>query len=127
MPLAEYPLPSVSATNPRPLVWYKVPEEFQVSFTQYDDGGRDLALQHGGNGVKRWILNYDGLDTTQAAVLDAHMLTAKLDAEGLSAYGFNYRDRDGTLYSNVHYERYERPAHQFLNSQARGIQLVKFP
>lgn len=124
---AEFPLPSVSSSNPQPNVWYQLPEESQVDFTPYDDGGRDTALQNGGVGIKRWVLNYNGLTEAKAAILDAHMLTARLNAEGFSAYGFNYRDRDGTLYANVHYEKYDRPAHQKIWGQARNIQLAKFP
>src|ERR1051325_1565526 len=123
---SEFPLPSVSGSNPKPLIWYQLPEEFQVNFTEYDDGGRDTVLQSGGSGIKRWVLNYDGLTETEAAVLDAHALSARLDENGFSAYSFNYRDRDGTLYSFVRYEKYERPAHQKKWAQARNIQLAKF-
>ena len=127
MAIAEFPLPSVSGSNPMPLVWYQMPSIFQVGFTEYDDGGRDFKLQNGGTGIRRWFLFYDGMDATKAAILDAHMLLAKLDADGLSANSFNYRDRDATLYSNVRYERYERPQHKKIWIQARTIQLVKFP
>lgn len=127
MPIAEFPLPSVSASNPQPNVWYQVPEQFQVGSTDYDDGGKDVKLQAGGVGQKRWVLNYRGLDQTKVAILDGHMLTAKIDSSGLSANVFNYRDRDGTLYANVRYERYERPAHEQLWNQSRSIVLVKFP
>ena len=127
MAVAEFPLPSVSGSNPAPLIWYQLPEGFQVGYSEYDDGGRDTALQNGGSGIKRWVLNYDGLVAALAAILDSHMYSAKLDENGFSAYGFNYRDRDGTLYTNVHYEKYDRPAHQRIWAQARNIQLVKFP
>ena len=119
---------SVSSSNPRPLVFYEMPETFNVEFTEYDDKGRDFKLQSGGNGVKRWFIFYDGLTSAEAAILDAHMLSAKLDENGLSANSFNFRDRDTTtLYSGVRYERYERPAHKLKNIQTRTIQLVKFP
>lgn len=127
MPVAEFPTQSLSGNNPQPLVWYQIPEEFQVGFTQYDDGGRDFKLQHGGGGIKRWSLTYDGLTEAQAAILDAHKDSAKINGDGLSANGFNYRDRDGTLYANVRYEKYERPAHSKKWIQSRNIQLVKFP
>lgn len=128
MPIAEFPLPSVSGSNPVPSVWYQVqPEEFQIGFTQYDDGGRDFKLQNGGAGIKRWVLIYTVLSTTLAAILDNHMLSAKLNNEGLSAFTFNYRDRDGTLYAGVRYEKYERPQHVRVHNQSRTIQLVKFP
>lgn len=127
MPIAEYPLPSVSGSNPNPLIWYQLPEEFQVGSTDYDDGGKDVKLQHGGTGIKRWVLQYNGQTAAQIAPLDAHMLLARLDANGLSANTFNYRDRDGTLYSGVRYEKFERVAHSKIWSQARNVQLVKFP
>lgn len=127
MAVAEFPLPSVLSTNPRPSVWYQIqPEVFQVGFTEYDDGGRDFKLQHGGVGIKRWFLFYTVQSVAAVAILDAHALTAKLSGDGLSAFGFNYRDRDGTLYANVRYEKYERPQHVKLHIQQRIIQLVKF-
>lgn len=128
MPVAEFPLPSVSGSNPIPSVWYEVqPQAFQVGFTEYDDGGRDFKLQNGGSGIRRWVLVYTVLSAALAAILDNHMLTAKLSGEGLSAFSFNYRDRDGTLYSGVRYEKYERPQHRRLHNQQRVIMLVKFP
>lgn len=128
MSVAEFPLPSVSSGNPIPSVWYQMqPEIFQVAFTEYDDGGRDFKLQHGGTGIKRWFLFYTVQSVTSVAILDAHAFSAKIGADGLSAFGFNYRDRDGTLYANVRYEKYERPQHKFLHIQQRTIQLVKFP
>lgn len=128
MPVAEFPLPSVSGSNPFPNIWYQIqPEEFQMGFTQYDDGGRDFKLQNGGVGIKRWILVYTGKSVALVAILDAHALSAKIGPDGLSAHGFNYRDRDGTLYGNVHYARYDRPQHVKLHNQQRIIELVKFP
>lgn len=128
MPVAEFPMLSVSSSNPRPLVFYQLPETFNVLSTEFDDLGRDTALSNGGNGVKRWYLFYDGLTAAQAALLDSHMYSAKLNGDGLSAYGFNFRDRDTTtLYSNVHYQSFERPAHKNKDIQTRTIVLVKFP
>lgn len=128
MPVAEFPLPSVSAGNPSPLIWYQIlPEVFQVGFTEYDDGGRDFKLQNGGNGIKSWFLFYDGLTAALALILDNHMLTAKLNGDGLSANSFNYRDRDGTLYSGVRYQKYERAQHSRIWVQRRTVTLVKFP
>lgn len=128
MPIAEFPLPSVSGSNPAPLIWYQIqPEVFQVGFTEYDDGGRDFKLQNGGNGIRSWFLFYDGLTAALSAILDSHTLTAKLNAEGLSAFSFNYRDRDGTLYSGVRYVKYERPQHKRIWMQTRSITLAKFP
>lgn len=124
---AEYPLPSVSASNPQPNIWYQIPEVFQVDSTDYDDGGKDTKLQAGGNGIKRWVLNYTGLDATKAAILISHQYSAKLNGDGLSAYGFNYRDRDATLYANVHYEKFERVEHRKTWAISINVQLVKYP
>ena len=128
MAVAEFPLPSVSSSNPFPNIWYQLqPEVFQVGFTEYDDGGRDFKLQNGGNGIKRWALIYTGKSAALVAILDAHALSAKVGPDGLSAFSFNYRDRDGTLYSGVRYEKYERPQHVGLHNQQRVVGLVKYP
>lgn len=106
-----------------------MPERFQVDSTEYDDGGRDTKLQNGGNGIKSWVLNYDGLNQTWAAILDAHALAAKLaNGDGPSANTFSFRDPwDATLYSGVRYLSYERPAHNKRWAQARQVVLVKYP
>lgn len=127
MAIAEFPLPSVSGSNPIPSVWYQLPERFQVGSTDYDDGGKDVKLQNGGNGIKRWVLNYAVIPAAQAAILDSHMYAAKISEDGLSANVFNYRDKDGTLYAGVRYQSYERPAHVKSHIQFRNIVLVKFP
>ena len=128
MAVAEFPLPSVSSSNPFPNIWYQLqPEVFQVGFTEYDDGGRDFKLQNGGNGIKRWALIYTGKSAALVAILDAHALSAKVGPDGLSAFSFNYRDRDGTLYSGVRYSKYERPQHVGLHNQSRIVELTKFP
>lgn len=100
---AEFPLPSVSSSNPVPLFFEMQPEEFVVSRTIYDDSGADYKLQHGGVGKKTWIIRYDGLLLAEAAILDAWAASMFYDPENGSAYGANFRDRDtGVLYTNVH-------------------------
>lgn len=128
MAIAEYPLPSVNSSYPDPLVTYKLPNEYQTAFTQYDDGGRDFALQHGGVGTQRWYLFYDGITAAEAAVLDSWVETAKLGDGGFSAYAGNFRDPDtGTLYSNVRVQSYDRPVHKNKDVQTRTVILVRFP
>jgi len=128
MAIAEFPLPSVSGSNPPPLITYELPERFQVDSVQYDDGGRDVKLQNGGNGIKSWVLAYDGLTEAQVAILDAHMLAAKLPDDGPSGNSFNFRDpKTTTLYTTVRYLSYERVAHKKRWSNARNITLVKYP
>lgn len=128
MPIAEFPLPSVSSNNPTPSVVYQLPERFQVDSTEYDDGGRDVKLQNGGNGIKSWALAYTVLSTTAAAILDAHALAAKLGEDGPSANTFNFRDpTDGTLYAGCRYLQYDRPAHRRRHIQSRNIVIIKYP
>lgn len=129
MALAEFPTPSVNSSNPDPLISYKLLDKFQVDSSQYDDGGIDTALRSGGAGTQRWYLFYDGLTAVQAALLDAHVATAKLaEGDGPSAWTFNYRDVDSaTLYSGVRYQSYERPIHKQKDIQTRTVVLVKFP
>lgn len=128
MAVAEYPLPSVNAANPDPLVTYKLPNEYQTAFTAYDDGGRDSAMQNGGTGIQRWYLFYDGMFAADAAILDAYVETTKLGADGFSAFTFNFRDPDtATLYSGVRVQSYERPIHKLKAIQQRTVYLVKFP
>ena len=95
-----------------PLFFEAQPETFMVTKTVYDDGGADYALQSGGVGVKRWIIRYDGLTLAQAALIDAHVVSAFYSEDDGSAYGFNFRDHipgtlwsdtTGTLYTGVHY------------------------
>lgn len=127
MPIAEFPLPSNGA-NPDPLITYKLPIDYQVSFTEYDDGGRDFKMQSGGSGIQRWYLFYDGLNEAEAAILDAHVETAKQGVDGMSAFTFNLRDPDtALLYSGVRYQSFERPVHKLKAIQTRTILLVKFP
>lgn len=105
------------------------PEEFVVGKTEYDDGGADYKLQHGGNGVKRWIIKYDGLTAAQAAILDAHLASTFYSSDQGSAIGFNFRDRDTTtLYSNVHYaaDGYKKGHNRIWNC-SREIILEKRP
>ena len=108
---AEFPLPSVSGSNPIPAFFEQQPEEFVVGRTIYDDNGADYKLQHGGSGVKRWSVRYNGLDLTEAAILDSWAATMFYSEESGSAVGANFRhhvagtlwsDASGTLYTNVH-------------------------
>lgn len=108
---AEFPLPSVSGSNPIPLFYEKEPEEFVVGKTLYDDGGADYKLQHGGSGVKRFVFKYDGLTKAQADILDNWAATMFYSEDEGSGFGANMRehvpgtawtDTSGTLHANVH-------------------------
>lgn len=134
---AEFPLPSASGSNPIPLFYEKEPEEFSVGRTIYDDNGADHKLQHGGAGVKRFVLRYDGLTAAQAAILDNHLASAFYSEDEGSAYGFNFREHlateawtstNGTLHSNVHYAPGGyRKSHIKADICAREILLEKRP
>lgn len=127
MAVAEYPMVSTNPANPAPNLFYALIETFNVDFTEYDDSGRDYKLQNGGTGVRRWILEYQGMDTTKTAILDSHVASAKLGPEG-SAHSFSFRDRDtAVLYANVRYETYERIPHVRTWIQSRKVVLVKYP
>jgi len=111
MPPAEFPLPPISAANPIPLYFEKLPEEFVVGRTIYDDNGADYKLQSGGAGVRRWVIKYEGLTAAQAAILDSWAASMFYSEDGGSAAGSNFRHHiagdpwsstAGTLYSNVH-------------------------
>ena len=128
MPPAVFPSLAASSSNPRPLIFYKMPNVYQTAFTEYDDGGRDFALQHGGTGIQRWYISYDGLTAVEAAILDSHAESAKLGPDGFSAYTFGFTDRDtSVVYTGVRYQSYERPAHKNKDIQSRTIVLVRFP
>lgn len=127
MAIAEFPLPSNGA-NPDPLITYKLPIDYQVSFTEYDDGGRDFKMQSGGSGIQRWYLFYDGLNEAEAAILDNWVETTKQGPDGMSAFAANFRDPDtAILYSGVRVQSYERPVHKLKAVQQRVLILVKFP
>lgn len=137
MPATEYPLPSVSSSNPTPIYFELLPEEFVVGKTVYDDNGADYRLQAGGTGKKTWIIKYNGLTAAQAAILDAHMLSAFYSPDEGSAAGFNFRHHiggdfwsstAGTLFSNVHYSAGGyKTSHSKVFNHAREVILEKRP
>lgn len=110
-------------------------EEFVIGRTIYDDNGADYKLQHGGAGLKRWIIKYDGLTAAQAAIIDAHLASCFYSEDEGSAYGFNLRHHiggedwtstNGTLYSGVHYAPGGyRKSHIKVEIQSREIVLEK--
>lgn len=126
MPVAAFPSVAFTA-SPFPMVIQELPEVFQVGSTEYDDGGRDTALQNGGVGIKRWVLVFEGLTAAEAALLDSHMLSARLDESGLSAYTFTFTTRDATAYTGVRYQSYEAARYANRHIQQRNIVLVRFP
>lgn len=78
----------------------------------------------------RWTFQFRGLTETQAKVLDDH-----LDSCGGTYLGFSFTEpRDypwsgttGSVFTDVHYESYERDHDPKLWTQIRTITLVKRP
>lgn len=80
--------------------------------------------------IRTWVLHLEGLTPAAAKQYDDHYAEAK---ERL--LGFEFRqwragmDDTGTLYTGVHYQSYEKPAHSTSNgfnvAQERIITLVK--
>lgn len=122
MPIAEFPLPSVSGSNPKPTVCYQLAEQYAVSKSpEYQDGGVDFNLD-AETPTRQWSLTYTGITAAEAALLDAHHVLAFHDA-----MEFNFRDPvTTTLHSNVRYLEYER-SHAKRWIQDRRITLIKRP
>lgn len=132
MSVAEYPNRILStgavSANPLPAVYYARPPYYAVSYSQpYQDGGRDSNLD-ADTKTREFVLSYKVMTETEAAILDAHADSAKIDAKGESALEFNFYDKNtSTLYSNAHYLRYERPTHVLRRSQSREVVIIVRP
>ena len=61
-------------------------------------------------GVRRWAIDYDGLTQAEGVTLDAHFESAGYATGFVLATPNRTSEATETL-SNVHYEKYERPAH----------------
>lgn len=135
MSVAQYPTPYSAAhssepdgpgpggTSPCGYILQRLPDEYgSVIVKEMTDKGATYGADTT-NIVMRWQFTYTGLSAAQAAVLDGHRAAA-LD----KLLGFNFRDpRTGTLYSNVHYDDYQYPAHVSYQSQSRIVTLIKRP
>lgn len=72
--------------------------------------------------VRKWIVEWTGLDESEAAILDAHWEST---AGGLS---FSMQDPHTlTAITGVRYESYDRPEHKVKWAQSRTAKLVKYP
>ena len=112
-----------------PLLYFQeLPVSFKGGKTEFDDGGVDAALQHGGTGTRRWVVRYGGLTAAQAATIISHYNSAQFLAdEGISAQTFSLTDRDtATTYTGVRYEKFEHSRPKVW-SNAFEIQFVRFP
>lgn len=111
-----YPTPSNSGPTINKMVAF--PPEFKVTLHRFEDGGADANVVP--CGPKRWDLEYEGLSTTDAAILDDHFETAKGRANNFSFFD----SRAGRTYSGVRYERFDVGKHQKYWSLTRRITLV---
>lgn len=130
MSIAAYPSPDLSASNPKYGSFISLPDEYQVTTSEYDDGGRDYALQSGGTPIKIWQIEYPTLTLAQAAILDAHVNSASYSPDKGSARNFSFTDRDTSItYTGVRYASggYSRSSHKIKYLQSRSIILVKYP
>lgn len=75
--------------------------------------------------IRRWVLHTRGT-RAQMAQLDAHYAEAKSQLLPFEFRMWRSGLADtGTLYTAVHYESYEYPAHGQIDNQERHITLVK--
>jgi hypothetical protein len=123
MPIAEFPLPSVSSSNPRPMICYQVAEKFAVSKSPaFQDGAVDVNLDSE-LPTRQWVLIYRGITEAEAAILDAHHALAFHDA-----MEFNFRDPvTTTLHSNCRYLEYTRRHERRRTILDREITIIKYP
>lgn len=126
---AQYPTPA-KATHPSEPAgpqYLKLqalaPEYPGITVHEFKDGGANYGASSV-NPVLRWDFLYDGLGLVDAAVLDSHFASA----DGI-LFGFAFRDpQTDTLYSDVHYETFERDHGQPGTwIQSRHIVLIKRP
>lgn len=73
------------------------PVEFQVVRYEFEDGGLDVNVQP--CGVRRWILEYEGLSASDVSTIVTHFNLAK---GRVNNFEFYHR-RDATTYANVRY------------------------
>lgn len=82
------------------------PVEYQVMRFEYEDGGMDVNVQP--CGVRRWVLEYEGLSASDVSTIVTHFNLAK---GRVNNFEFYHR-RDLTTYANVRYVSMELPSRQ---------------
>lgn len=126
MPVIEPYPDEVTQHGPR-TARYEVEEiEYPTDIgTPYKDGGTDYNLK-ADTVTRRFTLDYKtkGFVTeTEAAILDAHWEQAKG-----RTYGFDFYDKkSGTVYTDVHYESFEKGHGEKHIIQFRMVKLIKRP
>lgn len=121
MPISPFPTPQLG--GPIPTVWR--PEQPDYKAVTYNntmaDGGKTFNTVNNKAPLKFTLDYIKKLDEHQAKILDDHYD----EAFGESG-AFDYTDRDGTLYTDVHYFSFDRD-HEKLIAQTRRIVLIQYP
>lgn len=73
------------------------PTEYQSTLYEFEDGGVDVNIQP--CGVKRYVLEYEGISTTDVSTIVTHFNNAK---GRVNDFEFYHR-REATTYSGVKY------------------------
>lgn len=89
---------------------------------EYEDRGASF-VQYNDEGVLRWVIEYDGLDLDEAAVLDGHRAEA---FGGLFSFSFT-NPRTGVTYTDVRYDEEFGEDHTNIGINQRTIRLIKRP
>lgn len=95
----------------------------------FEDQGADRNLS-AASAVQRWAFVYRGLSETQAKVLDDHYDSANGPFQGFSftePRNYPWSGTTGTVFTDVHYEVFERDHDRILHNQIRRVVLIKRP
>lgn len=124
MPPSAYP---THGTLYRPFEEEQEPTYAVTKSPQFADGGCDFNLD-ADQKIRRWVIRYIGLTSTEADTVTTHMDSAKYSSEVGSAYGFSFTTRSGEVLSNVRYDRggYKRTHTKSWNWFVEVV-LVKYP
>lgn len=113
-----YPIPA--AGGPQYLIFREEAPDWGEFGREFPDGNpAHNTLQS--TGVRRFVINYDGLDQAEAAILDAHYESTR----GAIAFTLVH-PRTAESISNVRYEEYRRGTHRRIWSQSRQVKLIKY-
>lgn len=95
------------------------PVEFQVIRYEFEDGGLDVNVQP--CGVRRWILEYEGLSASDVSTIITHFNLAKGRTNNFEFY----HRRDVATYDNVRYVDLSLPSRQKSWSNAVTVTLER--
>lgn len=108
-------------------MWLKM-HQYQQAYAEvtdkhiYDDGGASFVSRNDTAPI-RWVMEYDGADLDEVAVLDGH----RAEAFG-ELYGFTFvNPRTAVSYSGVHYDEDFDEDHTKIGINSRVIHLIKRP